>query len=159
MLDVLQRYRLFANLKKCRFHKDKVRFLGYVILAQGVKIEDKQIEAVKNLIELKSVQDIQVFIGFANFYQRFIQSFSRIVASLISILKITGSSDSALKLFRAYDDKVVRVDGRANETFKNLSKSKKTKNDKSENLTHFSGIGAMRKPIFLTPGTKEALTV
>ena len=48
VLDVLQRHRLFANLKKCQFHKNKVRFLGYVVLAQRVRMEDEQIEAVKN---------------------------------------------------------------------------------------------------------------
>ena len=48
MLDVLRRHRLFANLKKCQFYKDKVCFLSYIVLAQGVRIEDKQMEAVKN---------------------------------------------------------------------------------------------------------------
>ena len=33
VLDVLRRHRLFSNLKKCQFHKDKVRFLDYVISA------------------------------------------------------------------------------------------------------------------------------
>ena len=33
VLDVLRRHGLFANLKKCRFHKDEVRFLGYIVLA------------------------------------------------------------------------------------------------------------------------------
>ena len=68
VLDVLRRHRIFANLKKCRFHKDEVRFLGYVMLAQGIKMEDKQIEVVKNWPEPTSVRDIQVFIGFVNFY-------------------------------------------------------------------------------------------
>ena len=33
VLDILRRHRLFANLKKCQFYKDKVCFLGYVVLA------------------------------------------------------------------------------------------------------------------------------
>ena len=33
MLDVLRRHELFANLKKCQFHKDKVCFLGYIVSA------------------------------------------------------------------------------------------------------------------------------
>ena len=33
VLDVLRRHGLFANLKKCRFHKGKVCFLGYVVSA------------------------------------------------------------------------------------------------------------------------------
>ena len=33
VLDVLRRHRLFANLKKYRFYKDEVRFLGYIVSA------------------------------------------------------------------------------------------------------------------------------
>ena len=43
-------------------------------------------------LEPKSVQDIEVFLGFANFDRRFIQVFSRIVAPLTSILKTSGST-------------------------------------------------------------------
>ena len=68
VLDLLRKNGLFANLKKCRFHKDEVRFLGYVVSSQGIRMEDERIKAVRNWLEPKSVQDIQVFIGFANFY-------------------------------------------------------------------------------------------
>ena len=50
-------------------------------------MEDDQIKAVKNWPKPTSVKDIQVFIGFANFYRRFIQGFSRIVAPLTLLLK------------------------------------------------------------------------
>ena len=90
VLDQLQKYFFFANLKKCRFHQDEVRFLGYVVLLKGISIEAKKIEVVKDWPEPKSVRDIQVFLGFANFYRRFIQGFSRIAAPLTSMLKTTG---------------------------------------------------------------------
>ena len=66
--DLLRKNGLFANLKKCQFHKDKVRFLGYVVSSQSIRMEDEKIEAVRNQLEPKSVRDIQVFIGFTNFY-------------------------------------------------------------------------------------------
>ena len=79
-------------------------------------MEDERIEAVKNWPEPKSVRDIQVFIGFANFYRRFIRGFSRIAAPLTSIFKTTGSSEeSAPKAFRAGNDEVVGGGGRADE--------------------------------------------
>ena len=89
-------------------------------------MEDEQIKAVKNWPEPTSVRDIQVFIGFANFYRRFIRGFSRIAAPLTSILKTTGSSEeSAPKTFRADDDEVVGGGGgRANETVVNSSKKR-----------------------------------
>ena len=50
-------------------------------------MEDQQIEAVKQWPEPQSVRDIQVILGFANFYKQFFQGFSRIAAPLISMLK------------------------------------------------------------------------
>ena len=145
VLDILRKNGLFANLKKCRFHKDEVRFLGYVVSSQGIRMEDERIEAVRNWPEPKSVRDIQVFIGFANFYRRFIRGFSRIAASLTSMLKTTGSSDSAQ---RDDDNEVVGGGGD-----RNLSKSKKSKNAKSGIQTCVEATG---EPTFLTPSTRKA---
>ena len=92
VLDQLQKYSLFANLKKCRFHQDKIRFLGYIVSFKSISIEAKRIEVVKEWPEPKSVWDIQVFLGFANFYRQFIQGFSKIAAPLTSMLKTTVSS-------------------------------------------------------------------
>ena len=92
--------------------------------AQAVRIEDKQIEAVKNWPEPTLVRDIQVFIGFANFYRRFIRGFSKIAALLTLLLKAIGLSDSAPKVFKADNDEIVRVNSRANGTVANLSKTR-----------------------------------
>ena len=72
VLDLLRKNILFTNLKKCQFHKKELQFLGYIVLSQGIQMEDKRIEVVRNWPKPKSVWDIQVFIGFANFYQCFI---------------------------------------------------------------------------------------
>ena len=36
VLDILRKHGLYANLKKCRFYKDEICFLGYIVLAQGI---------------------------------------------------------------------------------------------------------------------------
>ena len=93
-----------------------------------------------------------MLIGFANFYWRFIQGFSRIAASLTSILKTTESSEElAPKAFRADNNKVIEVGDRAHETVMNLSK-----NNKSKNSMRMPNIGAIEKPNFLTPNAKKA---
>lgn len=38
VLEQLRKYGLFANLKKCQFHEDEVRFLGFVVSAQGIRM-------------------------------------------------------------------------------------------------------------------------
>ena len=68
------------------------------------------------------------------------------------MLKITRSFESAL----AEDEIVWSSGNRADETVENLSKFKKSKNNKSGNLTHVPTIKVTREPIFLNPGANEA---
>ena len=65
-------------------------------------------------------------------------------------MKITGSSNSASKMFRADNNKVVGNSDRANKTVVNLFK-----NNKSRNLTYMSNIRAIGKLNFLTPNAKK----
>ena len=58
VLDQLQKYLLFINLKKCCFHQDEVYLLGYVVSSKGINIQAKRIEIVKEWPEPKSIQDI-----------------------------------------------------------------------------------------------------
>ncbi len=81
---------MYAKLKKCRFHQDEVRFLGYIVSYQGIQMEEERIKAICDWLEPQSVRDIQVFLGFANFYRQFIPGFSRLAAPLTSMLKTTS---------------------------------------------------------------------
>ena len=72
-------------------------------------MEDEKIEVVKNWLEPKSMRNIQVFLGFANFYQRFIQGFSKIARPLTSMLKtlsLTGSSTISQSIDVSDEDEV-----------------------------------------------------
>ena len=109
-------------------------------------MEDERIEAVRNWPEPKSVQDIQVFIGFANFYQRFIHGFSRIAAPLTPMLKMTGLSD--LTQGGLGTNEVIGGGGKTDDR----NPIKKSKNAKARIQTH---IGVTGESTFLTPSAKE----
>ena len=47
VLDQLRKYSLFANLKKCRFYQDEIRFLEYVMSSKGINMEAEKTEMVK----------------------------------------------------------------------------------------------------------------
>ena len=126
VLNELRKHRLFANLKKCCFYKDEIRFLGYVVSAQGVRMEYEQIEVVKNWPEPKSIRDIQVFLGIANFYQHFIQSFSKIAGPLTSMLRTssaTRSSKNSLSLLDVAEVEEIGVGGGGNREDKTVGRS------------------------------------
>ncbi len=48
ILEQLGKHSLYANLEKCRFYKDEVQFLGFIVLAQRIGIEEKKIEAIND---------------------------------------------------------------------------------------------------------------
>ena len=62
--------------EKCEWHKSQVNFLGYIISAEGVEMDQEKIKTVQEWDAPKTVKDIQSFLGFANFYLRFIEGYS-----------------------------------------------------------------------------------
>ncbi len=97
VLEQLRKHGFFANLKKCRFHQDEVRFLGFMMSSQGIRMEEERIEAVRAWAKPKSVRDIEVFLGFVKFYWRFIKGFSKIAAPLTSMLRMTAANPEGLQ--------------------------------------------------------------
>ncbi len=80
-------HQLYAKIEKCEFHQSLTSFLGYIISADGVAMDEKKINSVLNWPTPKTTKDLQRFLGFANFYRRFIRNFSTIAAPMTSLLK------------------------------------------------------------------------
>uniref|UniRef100_A0A2N9GKK8 Reverse transcriptase n=1 Tax=Fagus sylvatica TaxID=28930 RepID=A0A2N9GKK8_FAGSY len=57
VLAVLRKEKLNANLKKCSFCLDKVVFLGYVVSAKGIAVDEEKVKAVKEWPTPKSITE------------------------------------------------------------------------------------------------------
>jgi len=78
---VLERLRdngLFAKPEKCAFHQREIEYLGYLVSPDGVKMDPKKVSAILDWPEPTNVTQLQAFLGFANFYRRFIHSYSKV---------------------------------------------------------------------------------
>ena len=58
VLKQLRKYGFYTNLKKYQFYKDKIQFLGFVVLAKGIRIGEKKINALRDWLEPQSIRDI-----------------------------------------------------------------------------------------------------
>jgi hypothetical protein len=88
---VLQRLRkagLQAAIHKYEFHVTATKYLGFIVTPEGIKVDQSKIEAVVNWAVPTTVQGIQLFLGFCNFYQKFIKAYSRIVAPLYRLTRL-----------------------------------------------------------------------
>ncbi|KAK3561402.1 hypothetical protein QTP86_000592 [Hemibagrus guttatus] len=86
VLARLQQHHLYVKLEKCEFHRPMVTFLGYMISHQGVKMDMVKVRAVTEWHAPSTVRELQRFLGFANFYQRFIWNYSLVAGPLMSLL-------------------------------------------------------------------------
>ncbi|SYW85397.1 uncharacterized protein UHO2_01643 [Ustilago hordei] len=87
VLTHLRSNRLFAKLSKCEFHTKTIEFLGYIIKPMGIEMDPEKVHTVKEWPMPESIHDIQRFLGFANFYRRFIAHFARIAKPLTALVK------------------------------------------------------------------------
>ena len=88
--QVLQRLRdwnLYAKVSKCTFNTYSVDYLRYVITPKGVVIDEDRIKTILEWPDPRSFHDIQVFVGFSNFYRRFIYMYSDICRPLNDLVK------------------------------------------------------------------------
>ena len=69
VLQVLSRQGLLTLVDKCEFDKESLEYLGFIIGKDGIAVHLKKLETIKSWPILKSVKEVQSFLGFANFYQ------------------------------------------------------------------------------------------
>ncbi len=76
---------LQMNINKCKFYVQEIIFLELLIFIEELKINSRKIQAVVKWFIFNNLTQIQSFIDFCNFYQRFIKNFSKIVYSMIQL--------------------------------------------------------------------------
>ncbi|KAF4301954.1 hypothetical protein GTA08_BOTSDO10282 [Botryosphaeria dothidea] len=87
---VLQRLKdrgLQLDLDKCEFNIRSVKYLGLIVSTNGIEMDPEKVSAIINWEAPTSVKGVQAFLGFANFYRRFIKNFSHIARPLTEMTK------------------------------------------------------------------------
>ncbi|KAK3534422.1 hypothetical protein QTP86_015224 [Hemibagrus guttatus] len=87
VLGRLREFQLFLKAEKCSFHQPAVQFLGYNISHSGIQMDEGKITAVRDWPAPATVNELQWFLGFTNFYRRFISNYSSIADPLTNLLR------------------------------------------------------------------------
>jgi hypothetical protein len=63
---------MLVAVKKYKFHTRKTDFIGFIIKLKQISIDLKKIKAIVNWQDPESVTGLRSFLGFCNYYYRFI---------------------------------------------------------------------------------------
>ena len=106
ILEAIQTSGMKVKPSKCKFHKEEPEYLGFIINREGVKTDSVKTQAIWDWKTPKNKTDIQSFLGYCNFYRRFIEDFSRTAKPLYDRTqkKYDGKWVSTDKEQRAFDE-------------------------------------------------------
>ena len=84
-----------ANLKlkpkKCRLVQRQVTYLSHIIGSEGIKANPQKVEAVTNGPVPSTVKGVRSFLGFCNYYCRFVRDFAGIARPIFVDRQVPGS--------------------------------------------------------------------
>ncbi|CAI7799843.1 unnamed protein product [Closterium sp. NIES-54] len=87
VFEILRKNKFYVKLSKSDFALKKLQFLGHMVSAEGVHVDPRKIEAVKKWKVPENMKELRQFLGFTNYYNRFVPQYAKIAAPLTDLLK------------------------------------------------------------------------
>ncbi|KAJ9518956.1 hypothetical protein QJQ45_026201 [Haematococcus lacustris] len=92
VFDLLRLNKLFAKQSKWEFMRTTLKFLGHVIFAGAIAVDPEKIKSISSWPVPQSLQQLQSFLGAANFVRKFVHNFSVLAAPLTDLCGKAGDS-------------------------------------------------------------------
>jgi len=86
-LRILEEQQFYAKLSKCKFGLTKMLYLGHIIGANGVKVYEQKIRAIRDWPVPRDMTTVRGFLGIYTYYRKFVKGFSQLAAPLTDLPK------------------------------------------------------------------------
>jgi hypothetical protein len=94
VLSLLRKNKLYAKLSKCEFQQPSLKFLGHIVSDMGLQVDPSKVAVIKEWPRPKTNKEVRSFLGLANYFRRFVQGYSGLVAPLIALTKTEKLTDN-----------------------------------------------------------------
>ena len=91
---------------KCHFFSSEVKFLGHVVNSQGLQTDPAKIEKIKNWSKPETVAELRSFLGFCNYYRKFISNYALLSAELENALSNLDKKKSEKNIKLTWSDEM-----------------------------------------------------
>jgi Reverse transcriptase (RNA-dependent DNA polymerase) len=87
VLECLRLHRLYLHPEKCEFERTRIKYLGLIVSQGKVEMDPVNVAGIIDWPVPKNHKEVQVFLGFANFYRQLVEGFSRQAQPLFELTK------------------------------------------------------------------------
>ena len=87
ILEVLRKHQLYAKIEKCELDREEMTFVGFLVSKSGIGMDPAKVASILEWPTPKNVKEVQSFLGFANFYKKFILHYSSLTSPLTSLTR------------------------------------------------------------------------
>ena len=91
------------NPKKCSFVKQRLEYLGHVVTPEGISPNPDKVRVIQEFPTPTKLKELRSFLGFANYYRRFVRDFSNIANTLNALTKKNVPFDWTVACAEAFD--------------------------------------------------------
>jgi hypothetical protein len=94
LFSILRQHKFYININKLQLFRSSIKWLGFVVSADGVRMDPAKIQAVTEWPLPKDAHQLRQFLGFANYFRKFIRGMASMAAPLTDLLSKTVHSFS-----------------------------------------------------------------
>ena len=99
VFERLRKFKLFVNLKKCQFWLKEVLYLGFQLSNGSIKVDPAKIGKIRTMARPTNRKQVQQYLGFVNYFGRFIPNAAEILAPISNLLRGKGKKGTAQNQF------------------------------------------------------------
>jgi Reverse transcriptase (RNA-dependent DNA polymerase) len=103
VLEKLQEHNLFLKAKKCEFCQTRIKYLGMIIEEGKISMDAVKLRGIRDWPVPTMLKQTQSFLGFGNFYQKFISHYSKLARPLNDLIKKDKKFEWSTECQKAFD--------------------------------------------------------
>ena len=89
---------------KCSILRREVTFLGHVVSADGIAMDERKLEVVRNWATPKNLKETRAYVGFCSYYRRYLKDFSALAAPLHALTRKNAHFEWTEECQQSFDE-------------------------------------------------------